>query len=121
MKWVIIILLIVVLLVWKRNYFNKLDREHEEYLKRDGRATYIRTNWPNLVERIVSISGLTIKKERDDAIIIGDVDGRQVYLGQDIGRLSVLYIRRRQVIQKWTFEGTTSTEEIVNQIYHYIK
>ena len=121
MKWLIVILLVIVLLVWKRNFFDIVDKGQEEFLKKDGRATFIRTNWPNLVERVAVISSLSIKKERDDAVIIGDADVRQVYLGQDMGRLSVIYISKRQIIQKWIFDKSTSTEEIINQICHYIK
>ena len=105
----------------KRKYFNKLDRKHEEYLKKDGYAEFIRSHWPNLVEQIESISGLAIKKERDDAVIIGDANVTQVYLGQDMGRLSVIYIRQGQVIQQWKFEQSIPTQDIIKQIYHYIK
>ena len=121
MKWLIIIIVVVISFVIKRKYFNKLDREHEEYLKKDGYAEFIRSHWPNLVEQIESISGLAIKKERDDAVIIGDASVTQVYLGQDMGRLSVIYIRQGQVIQQWKFEQSIPTQDIIKQIYQYIK
>lgn len=121
MKWVIIIAIIVISIVIKKRYFEKLDREHEEYLKKDGYAEFIRSHWPNLVEQIESISGLAIKKERDDAVIIGDANATQVYLGQDMGRLSVIYIRLGQVIQQWKFEQSILTQDIIKQIYQYIK
>ena len=121
MKWVIIIAFVVISIVIKNRYFDKLDREHEEHLKKDGYATFIRSHWPNLVEQIESNSGLAIKKERDDAVIIGDANATQVYLGQDMGRLSVIYIRQGQVIQQWKFEQSISTQDIIKQIYQYIK
>lgn len=121
MKWVIIIAIIVISIIIKNRYFDKLDREHEEYLKKDGYAAFIRSHWPNLVEQIESISGLAIKKERDDAVIIGDANVTQVYLGQDMDRLSVIYIRQGQVIQQWKFEQSISTQDIIKQIYQYIK
>ena len=121
MKWIIVVIIAIVLIVIKNKYFQKLEAEHEEYLKKDGYASFIRTNWPNLVEQIVSISGLPINKERNDAVIFGNVDEEQVHLGQDMGRLMILYIVERQIIQKWIFEKTASTEDVINEIYHYIK
>lgn len=82
---------------------------------------YIRTHWPNVVEQIESITGLSIKKERSDAVILGDADVIQVYLGQDMGRLSVIYVRKNEVIQKWTFEQSTSTQTVIDTIYQYIR
>ena len=121
MKWVIIIAVIIILFFWKRKVFEKMDKEHEEYLKQDGNATYIRTNWPNIVEKIESISGLSIEKERNDAVIFGDSKNIKVYLGQEMGRLSVVYINNNEVIQRWTFKRSISTQTIINTIYNYIK
>ena len=121
MKWFIIIILVIISFVIKRKYFDKLDREHEEYLKKDGYAVFIRSQWPNLIEQIVSISGLSVRKERDDAVILGDANATQIHLGQDMGRLSVVYIRQEQVIQQWKFEQLTSTQDVIKEIYHYIK
>lgn len=121
MKWIIIVIFVVILIVLKNKYFNKLDKEQEEYLKRDGYAAFIRSHWPNLAEQIESISGLAISKERDDAIIIGDANATQVFLGQTMGRLSIVYILHGQVIQQWKFEQSSSTQDIVTQIYQYIK
>ena len=121
MKWIIVVIIAIVLIVIKNKYFQKLDAEHEEDLIKDGYASFIRTNWPNLVEQIVSISGLPINKERNDAVFFGNVDEEQVHLGQDMGRLTILYIVERQIIQKWIFEKTASTEDVINEIYHYIK
>ena len=121
MKWLLIIAVVVILIIWKRKAFERLDKEHEDYLKQDGNATYIRTHWPNVVEQVESISGLSIKKERNDAVILGDANTIQVYLGQDMGRLSVIYIRQKDVIQKWTFEQSVSTQTIIDTIYQYIR
>ena len=121
MKWLLIIAVVVILIIWKRKAFERLDKEHEDYLKQDGNATYIRTHWPNVVEQVKSISGLSIKKERNDAVISGDVNTIQVYLGQDMGRLSVIYIRQKEVIQKWTFEQSASTQTVIDTIYQYIR
>lgn len=41
MKWILIIAAVVILIIWKRKTFERLDKEHEEYLKQDGCATYI--------------------------------------------------------------------------------
>ena len=121
MKWLLIIAVVVILIIWKRKAFERLDKEHEDYLKQDGNATYIRTHWPIVVEQVESISGLSIKKERNDAVILGDANTIQVYLGQDMGRLSVIYIRQKEVIQKWTFEQSVSTQTIIDTIYQYIR
>lgn len=121
MKWLLIIAVVVILIIWKRKAFERLDKEHEDYLKQDGNATYIRTHWPNVVEQVESISGLSIKKERNDAVILGDANTIQVYLGQDMGRLSVIYIRQKEVIQKWTFEQSVSMQTIIDSIYQYIR
>lgn len=121
MKWVLIIIAAVVLSVLKNKYFKKLDREQEEYLKKDGHATYIRSHWPNLIEQVVSISGLSISKERNDAVIIGDTNATKIYFGQDLGRLAVVYIRKGQVIQQWKFDQSSSAQDIINQIYQYIR
>lgn len=121
MKWLLIIAVVVILIIWKRKAFERLDKEHEDYLKQDGNATYIRTHWPNVVEQVESISGLSIKKERNDAVILGDANTIQVYLGQDMGRLSVIYIKQKEVIQKWTFEQSVSTQTIIDTIYQYIR
>ena len=121
MKWLLIIAVVVILIIWKRKAFERLDKEHEDYLKQDGNATYIRTHWPNVVEQVESISGLSIKKERNDAVILGDPNTIQVYLGQDMGRLSVIYIRQKEVIQKWTFEQSASTQTVIDTIYQYIR
>ena len=121
MKWLLVIAVVVILIIWKRKAFERLDKEHEDYLKQDGNATYIRTHWPNVVEQVESISGLSIKKERNDAVILGDANTIQVYLGQDMGRLSVIYIRQKEVIQKWTFEQSVSTQTIIDTIYQYIR
>lgn len=121
MKWLLIIAVVVILIIWKRKAFERLDKEHEDYLKQDGNATYIRTHWPNVVEQVESISGLSIKKERNDAVILGDANTIQVYLGQDMGRLSVIYIKQKEVIQKWTFEQSVSTQTIIDSIYQYIR
>lgn len=121
MKWLLIIAAVVILIILKRKAFEKIDKEHEEYLKQDGNATYIRIHWPNIVEQVESISGLSIKKERNDAVILGDANTIQVYLGQDMGRLSVIYIRQKEVIQKWTFEQSVSTQTIIDTIYQYIR
>ena len=121
MKWLLIIAVVVLLIIWKRKAFERLDKEHEDYLKQDGNATYIRTHWPNVVEQVESISGLSIKKERNDAVILGDANTIQVYLGQDMGRLSVIYIRQKEVIQKWTFEQSASTQTVIDTIYQYIR
>lgn len=121
MKWLLIIAVVVILIIWKRKAFERLDKEHEDYLKQDGNATYIRTHWPNVVEQVESISGLSITKERNDAVILGDANTIQVYLGQDMGRLSVIYIRQKEVIQKWTFEQSVSMQTIIDSIYQYIR
>ncbi len=121
MKWLLVIAVVVILIIWKRKAFERLDKEHEDYLKQDGNATYIRTHWPNVVEQVESISGLSIKKERNDAVILGDANTIQVYLGQDMGRLSVIYIRQKEVIQKWTFEQSASTQTVIDTIYQYIR
>ncbi len=121
MKWLLIIAVVVILIIWKRKAFERLDKEHEDYLKQDGNATYIRTHWPNVVEQVESISGLSIKKERNDAVILGDANTIQVYIGQDMGRLSVIYIRQKEVIQKWTFEQSASTQTVIDTIYQYIR
>lgn len=121
MKWLLIIAVVVILIIWKRKAFERLDKEHEDYLRQDGNATYIRTHWPNVVEQVESISGLSIKKERNDAVILGDANTIQVYLGQDMGRLSVIYIRQKEVIQKWTFEQSASTQTVIDTIYQYIR
>ncbi len=121
MKWLLVIAVVVILIIWKRKAFERLDKEHEDYLKQDGNATYIRTHWPNVVEQVESISGLSIKKERNDAVILGDANTIQVYIGQDMGRLSVIYIRQKEVIQKWTFEQSASTQTVIDTIYQYIR
>ena len=121
MKWLLVIAVVVILIIWKRKSFGWLDKEHEDYLKQDGNATYIRTHWPNVVEQVESISGLSIKKERNDAVILGDANTIQVYIGQDMGRLSVIYIRQKEVIQKWTFEQSASTQTVIDTIYQYIR
>lgn len=121
MKWLLIIAVVVILIIWKRKAFERVDKEHEDYLKQDGNATYIRTHWPNVVEQVESISGLSIKKERNDAVILGDANTIQVYIGQDMGRLSVIYIRQKEVIQKWTFEQSASTQTVIDTIYQYIR
>ena len=121
MKWLLIIAVVVILIIWKRKAFERLDKEHEDYLKQDGNATYIRTHWPNVVEQVKSISGLSIKKERNDAVILGDVNTIQVYLGKDMGRLSVIKKKKKEVIQKWTFEQSASTQTVIDTIYQYIR
>jgi len=121
MTYVLVFLAIIALFYLKGKAFEKIDREEKEALSKDGYAAFIRKHYPNLVEEIQEITGWSIGKERDDAVFINESEFEYIGLLQHSGRLNVVYVRNKQLIQEWHYPIGTSNKDILRDITHYVK
>ena len=73
------------------------------------------------MEEIEHLTKWPIVKERDDVVFIRKTETAYVGLLQHSGRLSVVYVYNKQLVQKWEFAIGTSNTEIIEKISHYVK
>lgn len=120
MTYIIVFLAVIALFYWKSKAFEKIDREEKEALSKDGHATFIRTHYPDLVEEVLELTGWSIRKERDDAVFIRKSETEYIGLLQHSGRLNVVYVRKKQLIQQWHYPVGTGNEAILKDIALYV-
>lgn len=121
MTYIIVFIAIIALFYWKSKVFEKIDREEKEALSKDGHARFIRTHYPDLVERIIELTGWSIGKERDDAVFINNSETEYIGLLQHSGRLNVVYVVNKQPVQEWKYRIGTSNEVILKDVSLYVK
>lgn len=120
MKYVIFFAIVILSFYLKKKYFDKIDKEQEEYYKKDGYAKFIRSSFPGLTEEIIRITGWNIFKERDDAILIGDKQIEYLWVSQNSGSLKIAYVKRGTLIKEWSFYQHTNNQTIIEELTKYI-
>ena len=120
MKYIIFFAIAILSFYLREKYFDKIDKEQENYNKKDGYAKYIRSSFPNLIDDIIRLTKWSIFKERDDAILIGCKDIEYICLGQNMSELRIVYIKQSTVIKEWNFKKQTSNSFIIEELTKYI-
>jgi hypothetical protein len=118
MKFILFAICIIILFVIKKKVFAKIDREEEEALRTPGRANFIRDNYPEVVDYLLSIQNYQIIFERTDMIQIGTSKSGEYYAVSNYsGGLFISFIRHSNVYKEWKF----SRRENVTHIIHELK
>ena len=121
MTYILLFIALIAIFYFRSAMSKKIDQEEAEALSKDGHATFIRSQYKGLVEEIEHLTKWPIGKERDDAVFIRKTETEYVGLLQHSGRLSVVYVYNKQLVQKWEFAIGTSNTEIIEKISHYVK
>jgi hypothetical protein len=117
MKYVIFAICVLIIIAIRNKIFAKIDKDEEQALRTPGRADYIRANYQEVVDYILSNPNYHILFERADMIKIGVDDSSEYFaINNYSGGLLIALVKRSSVMKEWKFSRNESSKHIIYTI-----
>ena len=108
---------VAVLVVIHMIFNQKIDEEEKRALSTPRTATFIRTNFPEIVEVVSSVPSVQKEFERADLIRFDIPNASaKVILQQWSGMLHVIIVKNSSVQREWEVSKNGTTESLLQEI-----
>lgn len=120
MTYILLIIAIVILLLIRSAVFSKIDRDEAKNLSAPGKAEFIRNNYNEVINYLLSLPDANLLFERQDQVNIGFPDNNEyISVNSYSEGLLIAYVRRSSVVKEWKFARNESSKHIIYILHKY--
>ena len=122
MKTILILAAVIAIFAWYSSTMKKIDRDEAKALKTPGEAIFLRKNFGNFIDKILSNPDNYIAFERSDQIRFAKKSNsnKELIIGNymDYGGpvMSVVVLENKTILTEKKFKKGTDTVEISNNV-----
>jgi hypothetical protein len=117
MNWILFIIGAAILIIIRNQVFKKIDEDEKKALATPGTATFLRSNFQEVIDYLLSKPNYTILFERSDAIKIGvSLDSDYYLIQQSYPKVFIAHIKYSNLEQEWRFNRNESSQHIIYEL-----